>query len=249
MWTRYQVQWNFFDRLCGGTPGNPELVKKWLDARKPRGRPAETRDLSEIASEVAETLLMPEQEMESPINVFQRDDGRYGLNGLVMRMGNVRAHIKDCARVLSSMTGKIEGQKSFSVRCINSIYYPPSVYWLPILDEEGDQFREADGIVEQPVHFMTPMGERSAIKVFEFVEQPTLKFELWILQTLKGKDAISRADLETIFLYGGVKGFGAERSRGEGKYSFEVGELEAFDHEGLVQALKRNTVRPDEVEV
>lgn len=244
MWTRYEIEWNFFDRLCGGTPGNPELVKKWLDAKKPKSKPPETRDLDEIASEVVDTLSVPEESLESPINVFQRDDGRYGSNGLIMRMGNVRAHIKDCARVLSSMTGKIEGQKSFSVRCINAIYYPPSVYWLPILDEEGNQFREADGIVEQPVHFMTPMGERSAIKVFEVVQRPTLRFELWVLQTLKGKDAVSRQDLEAIFMYGAVKGFGAERSRGEGKYSFEIRELEAFKKEDLLQALKRNAVGP-----
>jgi len=249
LWKRYQVTWDFYDRLCGGTPGDPKLVEGWINARKPKAKPADARSLEELASEVVSTLAEVDEEEETKINVFQRLNGDSGMNGLVMRMGNIRSHIKDCARVISSLTGKIEGEKSFSVRAINGVYYPPQVYWIPVLDQDGNQMTKAEGVIEQPVHFMTPQGKRSAIKVFEYVRDARLVFELWILQTLKAKAVVSVGDLETIMMYGAVHGFGPERGRGEGKYHFQIEEIEHGKKMELLPALKRNSRGPEKVAV
>ena len=54
--------------------------------------------------------------------VFQRHAG-----GLVERYSTVKAHAKDCGRILSSQyIGKIDGEKAFSSRILNGLYLDPA---------------------------------------------------------------------------------------------------------------------------
>ena len=42
MWTKVSARFEFLNKLCGGVPANPDLQKKWLEARRPTNRaPAE----------------------------------------------------------------------------------------------------------------------------------------------------------------------------------------------------------------
>ncbi len=221
MWTEFSIKMNFLNRLMGGTPADPEIQRKMLEARMPKNRPPESRSIDEIAEEVLASTVDVALEDEAPsLNIFQRDP-ETGFLSVGMR--TIRGHIKNVSTVLSSLYAiKVKGEKSFGVRAKNSIYYPPHIYWIPILDEGGKPMIKPDGIREKPIHFMTRMGQRSAIKVMEFVNRPSLEFELWILTSPGGKPSISQKDLETIFTYGSVHGYGPERGDGEGKYSFDV---------------------------
>jgi hypothetical protein len=67
------------------------------------------------------------------------------------------------------------------------------------------------------VHFNTPQGPRSSIKVFQYINEPRIDFTLKVL----GK-SIKQQDLETLFSYGGVHGYAGERGDGEGKYQFTI---------------------------
>jgi len=217
MWTRYEVEWRFITRLCGSLPADPDLQRKWLESRRPTVRPPDSKSIDEIAAEVQESTEEVVSE-EKGLYVFQRQEG-----GLVLRMATVRAHIKDCARVLSALyVGKIEREKSFAVKVLNSVYYPPEVYWVAVLGEGGEQVKGPTATYDKAIHVRTMQGERSALKTMEYVTGAVMRFPLLVLTQPSGKGVISEDDLATVMEYGGTHGYGGERSDGEGRYEFTL---------------------------
>lgn len=223
MWTRFDVRWDFVTDLCASVPGKSNLIEGWLKSRMPKSKPPEARPIDEIAAEVAETILAGEdEERETTTLVFQRIDGV-----LSVRMATIRAHLKDCAYQISTYyTGKLQGEKSFSVRVKNNLYWPPEKPFIPIL-RDGQPITEPTGVREKAVHFQTRMGPRSALKAFEYVEGASLNFSLLVLTQPNGTHVVSEADLKTMFTYGGVHGYAGERSEDGGRYVFELTKQEA----------------------
>ena len=188
-----------------------------MESRKPTVRPPDSKSIDEIAAEVQESTAEVMSE-EKGLYVFQRQEG-----GLVLRMATVRAHIKDCARVLSALyVGKIEREKSFAVKVLNSVYYPPEVYWVPVLGGNGEQMKGPSGSYDKAIHVRTMQGERSALKTMEYVMGAVLRFPLLVLTQPSGKLVISEKDLGEIMEYGGTHGYGGERSDGEGRYEYTL---------------------------
>ena len=205
LWKHYNVRLDFLTSLCASVPANAELVQAWIDARKPAVRPPQGRSIDEIQEEVLSTLVAEEDEPPKSLLVFQR----FG-NQLVVRAGTLRAHIKDCARQISSYyVGKVKGEKSFSTRIINTVYPAETQYWIPILDQSGHPFTEASGRRDKPVH----TWQGNALKTIEFVNDARIEFELKVLG-----GQVSEKDLNTVFSYGGVHGYAGERGDGEGRY-------------------------------
>lgn len=219
IWTSYKVTWLFLTKLCASVPANPEIVEIWTKARRPKVRPPGGRSIAEINEEVVSTLIEGEEEPEYSMLVFQRKDGQ-----LVVRAGTVKAHMKDCARVLSTQyIGRVEGEKAFSTKIINGVYPDPIEYWLPIKRVDGSPLLQADGTHDKPVHAKGPRGiQINALKTFEYVEGARLDFTLMVL----GK-SVKEDDLHYLFSYGGVHGYAGERSDGEGKYSYTLELIEA----------------------
>jgi hypothetical protein len=221
LWTLYRVCWMFLTSICASVPANPELVKAWLDARQPRVKPAGALSIEEINEEVLASIERGEGEADQSFSmlVFQRHNG-----ALVMRAGTVRAHIKDCARVLSAQyIGRIANERAFSTRVVNAVYPDEQTYWIPILRPDGSQVREPDGARDKPVIIKGPRGSFNALKRFEFVEPPSkLEFTLKVL----GR-SVSETDLHHLFSYGGVHGYAGERGDGEGRYTYSLERLDA----------------------
>ena len=224
MWTTFRVRFEFLNKLCAGIPANPELQKAWIDAVKPKHKPPQAKTIDEIQTEVFETT--PEETRdEMTLHVFQRVNG-----GLAVGMRTIRGHIKDIAQTLSSLyIGKLKGERTFAVRAKNALYYPPEVYWVPIVRAvDGQPITAPTGTYDKPIHMMTPQGPRSALKTMEFIEGAAIEFPLWVLTQPKTKEfpagrlVVSEADLTTLFRYGGVHGYGPERGDGEGKYGFTI---------------------------
>lgn len=218
MWTRLNVRFEFLTKLCAGIPANPDLQKKWLEARRPENRPPQSKSIDQIALEVYEST--PEDTRgEATLHVFQRHNGT-----LAVGLRTVRGHIKDVSTVLSSLyVGKIAGERSFAVRVKNAVYYPPEAYWIPVLNAKtGKPILEPTGRYDKAIHMMTPQGPRSAIKTLEYVEGAAIEFPLLVMTQPNGKMVVSEADLKTLFQYGAVHGYGPERGDGEGKYMFEI---------------------------
>src|SRR4029453_6513078 len=98
-------------------------------------KPAGSLSIQEINEEVLASIERGEGEADQSFQllVFQRHEGR-----IVERAATVRAHQKDCARVLSNQfIGRIQGERAFSTRVINGVYLDPRTYWIPILRLDG----------------------------------------------------------------------------------------------------------------
>jgi len=217
LWTKYHVTLHFTTRLCGSVPGDPELVAAWMNARAPKVRPPAGRSIEEIQQEVIATLEEPSEPEQLSVLVFQRHGG-----GCVLRAATLRAHLKDAARVLSAqLIGKVQGERAFSTRVLNGCYPDPTAYWIPITREDGTPVTKHDGEADKPIHVRGPRGEPlNALKRYQWIEGAKVEFTLFVL----GK-SVSHKDLEYIFSYGGVHGYGGERGDGEGKYIHSVSPL------------------------
>ena len=215
MWVKYRLRMTFLTNLCASVPADPALIKAWLEAWQPSVRAPGARSIEEINEEVLDSLATGEAD-EKPVCqflVFQRHKGV-----LVMRAGTVRAHIKDCARVLSNQyVGKVKGERAFSTRIINGVYIDPAQYWLPIL-RDGQTVSQADDTKDKGISVTGPRGKFSALKRFELMSAgATMVVPVWVL----GKSA-TESDLHHLFSYGGVHGYGGERGDGEGRYDYQL---------------------------
>lgn len=217
LWTVYGIQFNFLTRLCGSVPGDPELVKAWVAARTPAVKPPGGKSIDEIQEEVFASLAEPVESEQFSMLVFQRDSGH-----IVMRSATFRAHMKDCARVLSAQwIGRIKGERSFSTRVINGLYLDPKQYWIPVLRPDGEKIVEHDGEQDKAIHVRGPRGELiNALKRFQWIQPARIDFKLLVLG-----NSVSLTDLEHLFHYGGVHGYGGERGDGEGRYWAEITKL------------------------
>lgn len=221
LWAHYRVRFSFLTRLCASVPADPEIIRKWLAAREPLVKPAGAKSIEEINEEVLASIERGEGEADQSYSmlVFQREGGR-----LVMRAATVKAHIKDCARVLSAQyIGRIAQERAFSTRVTNGVYLDESIYWLPILRPDGHSITEADGAYDKPIHTRGPQGVQNSLKRFEYISPPSvLEFTLKVL----GK-SVTEADLHHVFSYGGVHGYAGERGDGEGRYTYTISRLDA----------------------
>lgn len=218
IWTKYQARLTFLTRLCGSVPADPEIIKKWLEARQPTARAPGAKSIQDINEEVLASLELGEQEQEYSLLQFQRQQG-----ALVMRAGTMRAHLKDGARVLSAQyVGRLKGERAFSTRVINGLYLDEATYWLPIRRPDGTAVTQADGVWDKAVHVRGPRGEPlNALKRIEYIDPPSvLDVVLKVLGT-----SIVEDDLHMLFEYGGTHGYAGERSDGEGRYTFSLTKL------------------------
>lgn len=224
MWTKYAVTWHGLNSLCGSVPADPEIVKKWLETRlDERVKAPGARSIDEINEEVLASIARGEEFDEKSCNVlvFQRYK-----NACAQRASTIKAHLKDCARVLSNQyIGRIQGERAFSTRVVNGVYPNPSVYWVPILRPDGSPVVTHDAERDQPIHVRSASGTMNALKRFEMIEPWRMDFELWVLTAKGDKPSVNREDLETLMTYGGVHGYAGERGNGEGKYTFIITEV------------------------
>jgi len=226
LWKRYEVRLDFLNRLCGSVPGSSELIAAWLEARKPKVKPPGGKSITEIQEEVFTTIATQEPEVaEKMMLIFQRQADR-----LVVRSSTFRSHLKDCARIIGSLyVGKIKGERSFASRFVNAVYHDEQEYWTTICDSAGNPVSKPTGTFEKPVHARLRDGSQiNCLKNFEFVQNARLTFKLKILtvRTPKARPAIAMEDLEIVLSYGATHGYGGERGDGEGRYLYQIKEIE-----------------------
>lgn len=232
MWHKYLVRWEFFTKMCGSVPADPELVKAWIAARGPRVRAPGGKTLDEVTAEVIASLDRGDEFDETECNIltFQRAAApfRSGTEMLTegvervctVRAATIKAHLKDCARVMSGMLGREKGERAFSTRVVNDLYPDPVRYWIPVLRPDGNPVTKHDGERDKPIH---PRPGASALKRFEWIEPGVLEFTLCVLAP-RGKARLGLSDLDMLMQYGGTHGYGGERGDGEGKYIATISE-------------------------
>ena len=210
MWEKYEVTMTFEHRVCGSVPQSKELVPIWIKSRMPKNKPENGMNAEELEQEVLDTM---QQEMEEKTTLgFQQVAGTLAARG-----GTIKAHLKDCANQIKDA---IKPQiKAFRAKIANKVYVED--YWVQF-ERDGKTINQIDGSFEQPVHVMTPMGPRNALKVIGYLEYPMFKFTLMLLPDKE----ITIDSVKHIFEYGSVHGYGGERGMGEGRYTFEITAVE-----------------------
>lgn len=202
LYDRYRVTIAFTDRLCGGVPLNDELIRAWVEARLPDA-PAEVRE--KIIIEDAE-LVKNEVQEKCWIGFFEDE------KGLLIQARQVKAALKQSAKMLG-ITNEKRGSKQILAE------------GLEVFSTDGGSrlhlgVKEKSGTEERPIHVQTAQGPRTALKRVDFVLQPRLNFEVWVLKTAPGeKRHIGEKDLVKILTFAQNNGIGADRSQGEGKFN------------------------------
>lgn len=183
-----------------------------LKNRMPLHPPENFTPIVELTEVVAEKVGTPAQgeeeaeELQFGWATFPRNE-----EGLYYEGRCIRGHLKDCAnQVRDAIKPEI---KALKAKVANKVYVMTDIIPLGT--------KEIAGTEQRFVQVMTRQGPRSTIKYIDYLEKPTLKFRLNVLDDGIITDEI----LKAIFEYGSIHGLGQERSQGWGRYDFTITEL------------------------
>lgn len=220
----YQVRLQVLDKMVGGVPSSPSVIKGWLKTRLELG----DRDLQELADatlkerfpdrqpsadELAGAVM--ESGAELSVNGFKRipNTGELAYEGRCMK-----AAFKEWANSAYPGTewpGKTKVSKGFRKGLMSTL--AERVFVQDTFISLG--VTEPTGVEERIKHVMTPQGPRSSINRVEFVQEPVIEFTLKVHDDFLPMEAWGR-----IMERGEDIGIGADRGRSDGKF-----ELLSFD--------------------
>ncbi|MEU4410696.1 hypothetical protein AB0F88_39850 [Streptosporangium sp. NPDC023963] len=229
---RYRVQMQVLDKIVGGVPSSPSVIKGWLKSRMDIG----DRDLQELvdktlaerfpngqpsADALAEALM--DSEAAPNINGFKRIPGS---GELAYETRCMKAAIKEWAN--SAYPGTDWDDKFTRKPAVGRPL--PKGFRKGLMSTSSERVfitkpyiglgvTEPTGVEERIKHVMTAQGPRSSINRVEYVECPLLEFELKVHDDFLSNEAWGR-----IWERGEDIGIGSDRGRSDGKF-----ELLAFD--------------------
>lgn len=207
LYTIYRVTLATRDKLCGGMPKNPDLIKGWISAVTGGHDDA----ITEAQTKEARDALL-DATTERSWNTFPADE-----KGLFVWSRQVKALFKECASMLRITTQKI-GSKQI-------LQHGFEIKGPDVADRIYLTKPKPDGFDEGPIHVQTAQGPRTAIKRVDFVTDVRVSFEIWVLTTEPGeKRHVGEKEIRAMLTFGQENGFGADRSQGRGK--FDVIEFE-----------------------
>lgn len=208
MWKKYEVELQMTGRFAASLPKTKGEIEAMLQNRMPANPPADFIPVDELATEVAALSAESEEEGEDlqyGWATFPRNE-----EGLYYEGRCVRGHLKDCAGQVKDIL--VPPVKALKAKVANKVYVMTDVIPLGA--------KEPVGTEQRFIQVMTRLGPRSTIKYIDYLEKPTLKFQLNVL----ADGVITLAILTAIFEYGCVHGIGQERSQGWGRYTYTVAE-------------------------
>lgn len=201
----YTVTLTVRDKLCGGVPKNPELLKGWIVATTKHDD--ETSTAQEKAAR--EAILAPTE--EKSWNGFLGDKE----HGLFIEARQVKALFKECATMLRVTVAKVGSKQIFQ-----------HGFEIKGPKDEARIYlgkKTADGYLEGPIHVQTAMGPRTAIKRVDYVQKVDLTFDIWVLTTDGNeKRHVGEDELVRMITFGQENGVGADRSQGHGKFNVKA---------------------------
>ena len=247
LWRRFSVELSIKNRIVGGIPTDPELIKGWIEANVPAVDEAQKEKLA--AATLADVQAHTDEKSEKMWTTFKKDSlGPYTESRCV------KAMLKEAANVLRELLIKEEAaSKKADAKAAGTDFKAEKSRYtnlkaklaerLFVEDEiihilrDGKVLAKVDGDEERPIHVITAQGPRSALKKVDFIKAPAvLKFNVRFL-----KDGVIDEDLlRTLFEYSGYNGFGSDRSQGNGLFELtalsEIKPLEKEHREMKVKA-------------
>ncbi len=197
----YQVTVKFREKICGGFPKNPDLIKDWIKAGTGFDDKQTEVQTQEALKELTDTVT------EKSWNTFKADKEK----GIYIESRQIKALFKECATMLRFTKNK-RGSKDLLQ------------HGFEIKAMDGGQRhylgrKEPDGNEEGPIHVQTPQGPRTALKKVDYCEGVELTFEIWVLKTHPADSRyLGEKDIVEMLTFGQEDGIGADRSQGMGKF-------------------------------
>lgn len=212
IFTVYEADLAFEDKIMGGIPANPKVMEGWIRSstgidQQEEIRQMMMRSLLEIGADVNPSMSFEELEKASEevaankqTNVFKRDE-----NGLYIEDRQVKAMLKESTNILyaGDRWGKTrKGPRSFVAERV--FVKPARIY----LGRDA-----ADGVELVVGHVSDAAGKRSTLAYHEYVEQPTIT-----LQVKCVRDELSAEQWASIWEHAQDNGLGALRSQSHGRF-------------------------------
>lgn len=206
MFTEYRLNLTI-DRLVGGIPRHPEIVRRWQEARW-SDNPSATLD--EAVTETVEELgsqALSEEQVEGIWTGFAEKDGH-----LVLEERNVKAMLKESANIVKSLPEALVRGKAIPLRSklAERVYVHPK--WIDL------GVTEPTGTIERPIHVMTQRGPRTALKRTDYVDDVKLDLTLEVLDD----GVITEQRLRLILDHASRNGLGTDRSQGNGTFAYTL---------------------------
>jgi len=193
MWIYFEAQIQIRDRLVGGYPKNVNAEEAMLRAR----------GLEEL---IPEKVVPTDPEAVAVLKQAEIDKTWVGFKTTpegkpYLEARNVKAMLKEGANVIKTIVGVTNLKSKLAER----VFVEPPMLMLVDTPLSNDS---------RVVHAMTLMGPRTAIKKYDFCQEPLLTFTMRVLNDGVVNERILRSILE----YGQENGLGADRSQDAGKY-------------------------------
>lgn len=227
MWIIYELKLHV-DRLVGGIPKHPTIIKRWQEAHMPpnpervaerTGQPVPT-----VEQATEKTMDLLGSQMMDPEEVVQGIWTGFVTmpNGttLALENRNIKAMLKESANIVRVLPDMPKNTKGGAIPLKNKlaerVFVNPPL--IAILDEDGKQVTEPESSPERPIHVMTMQGPRTALKRVDQVRDVTLVCQLKVLD-----DGVITEDMLRIILdHAKENGLGTDRSTGAGTFEYEL---------------------------
>ncbi|MDE0317396.1 MAG: hypothetical protein OXI67_04935 [Candidatus Poribacteria bacterium] len=216
MYLKFEIELKFRDKIYGGLPKDKDVLKNYV----------KNKFSSEDTSPTADDLDLTE-EIEKRTVGFKRDD-----RGIYIGSYQIKAMLAQAASLLELTITKRGSKQTMREGLIikgqdeDDTFTGEKIYLLP-------RIMEPTGIESHAGNVSTPQGSRSILKTLEYVLEPTVKFQLWLLKNRIGEDNRSKKlvikDIKKCFLYGMELGLGSHRKYEAGK--FDVVRFEELPYE------------------
>ena len=223
IWKRFDITLGIRNRIVGGIPTDPELIKGWIGANMPKVAEAERVELA--SKTVADLGAATEEVAEAMWTTFKRDE-----KGVYIEGRQVKAMFKEAANILRETLIKAEDKADAKKSRFTALRSKVAerlfieTEHIHIL-RDGKPLAKPDGNEERAIHVFTPQGKRSALKRVDFVSNPAnVRF---VVRHLAGDGLVDRDLMETLLDFSGWNGLGADRSQGNGL--FDVVEIQPLD--------------------
>jgi len=214
----YYVHLRVIDKIVGGIPSSPSVIKGWLKTRMELG----DRDLQEMVDKtLAERFPDRQPSPDELADALMSTDAAPSVNGFKRIPGTgelayegrcMKAAIKEWANSAYPGTewpGKTDVAKGFRKGLMSTLAERVFVDEVFI----GLGVTEPTGVEERIKHVMTPQGPRSSINRVEYVQGAELHFTLLVRDDFLPMQAWSR-----IWQSGEQIGIGSDRGRSDGRF-------------------------------
>lgn len=205
-YVKYSVKLTIRDRVLANVPTDFGAFKYIAKAQlEKEGKTPTPEEIDERVKEISKDMQVDEETVvEKVVQSFFDDEGLY------VRERNIKGLLKECGRMLN-----IRGYRE----AINHGVFvkPEKIYYT----SGGEKIIRAECVVESGIRVTGPRGPRSALKIAEGLNNPELRFQVWIIPSI-ARRRFPEKKFREMWGYGQEIGLQGDRSMGEGKFDVNV---------------------------